>query len=116
METRFYENGIIEILDDNIIIREPNDINEMFGLFHLKKCTTIIIKKENIIKDFYKLSTGVAGEILQKVSNYRKRMAIIGDFENMKSETFKDFIYESNKTKQIIFVKTLEEALNIFKE
>jgi hypothetical protein len=28
---------------------------------------------------------------------------------------YKD-IYESNKTKQIIFAKTLEEALKIFKE
>jgi hypothetical protein len=43
-------------------------------------------------------------------------MAIIGDFENIKSKTLKDFIYESNKTKQIIFVKTIEEALKIFKE
>jgi hypothetical protein len=54
METRFYENRII---DDNIIIKELNDINEIFGLFHLKKCTTIILKKDNIVNDFYKLST-----------------------------------------------------------
>jgi hypothetical protein len=41
-------------------------------------------------------------------------MAIIWDFENIKSKSLKDFIYESNKTGQIIFVKTLEEALKIF--
>jgi hypothetical protein len=38
----------------------------------------------------------------------------VGDFENIKSSSLKNFIYESNKTRQIIFVKTLEEALKIF--
>ena len=40
-------------------------------------------------------------------------MAVIGDFDKIKSKPFKDFIYESNKAGEIIFVKTLEEALKI---
>jgi hypothetical protein len=99
METKFYKNGIVEFIDNNIIIKEVDDI---FGLFFTKNCSTIIVKKENIIDDFFNLSTGIAGEILQKFSNYNKRMAIIGDFEDVKSKSLKDFIYESNKTKQII--------------
>jgi len=111
METKFYEKGIVEIIDENVIIKEADDV---FGLFFINKCSIIILKKENILNDFYNLSTGMAGEILQKFSNYNMRMAIIGDFENVKSKSLKDFIYESNRTKQIIFVKTLEEALKIF--
>ena len=111
METKLYENGIVEIIDDNIIIKEIDDV---FSIFSMNNCSTIILKKENIVEDFYNLSTGIAGEILQKFSTYRKRMAIIGDFETIKSKFLRDFIYESNKTKQIIFVKTLEEALKIF--
>jgi hypothetical protein len=113
METKLYENGIIEIIDKNIIINEANDVLE---LFFGSNCSTILLRRENITNNFYNLSTGVAGEILQKFSNYRKRMAIIGDFENIKSKSFRDFIYESNKTRQIIFVKSLEEALKIFNE
>ena len=111
METKLYENSIVEIIDDNVIIKEIDDV---FSIFSINNCSTIILKKENIVEDFYNLSTGIAGEILQKFSTYRKRMAIIGDFEITKSKSLRDFIYESNKTKQIIFVKTLEEVLKIF--
>jgi hypothetical protein len=113
MEVKIYENNIAEIIDDKIILKEADDI---FSLFFGNNCSTIMLKKENIIDGFFNLSTGIAGEILQKVSNYRKRMAIIGDFENIKSKSMKDFIYESNRTKQILFVKTKEEALKIFNQ
>jgi hypothetical protein len=113
METKIYENNILEIIDNRIILK---DMDDFFSLFIINNCSTIIIKKENIIDKFFDLSTGIAGEILQKFSNYNKRMAIIGNFENIKSKSLKDFIYESNKTKQIIFAKTKEEALKIFKK
>jgi hypothetical protein len=112
MEIKYHGNDIIEIISKDILIKETNDI---FNLFSINKCSTIIVKKENIIDEFYNLSTGIAGEILQKFSTYKKRMAIIGDFENIKSKALNDFIYESNKTKQIIFVKNIEKAIEIFK-
>ncbi|GHV06930.1 hypothetical protein FACS189485_16300 [Spirochaetia bacterium] len=111
MEIKTYENGIIEFIDTNIII---NEIDDVFSLFSINNCSTIIIKKENIVNTFYDLSTGFAGELLQKFSNYGKRLAIIGDFTNIKSKSLKDFVYESNRTRQIIFVGTIEEALEIF--
>jgi hypothetical protein len=111
METKFYQNGIVEVIDNNVLIKEVNDV---FGLFFINDCSSIILKKENIIDDFFNLRTGIAGEILQKFSNYGMRMAIIGDFDNVKSKSLHDFIYESNKAKRIIFVKTLEDALKVF--
>ena len=112
MEIIYHGNDIIEIISKDIPIKETNDI---FNLFSINKCSTIIVKKENIIDEFYDLSTGITGEILQIFSNYKKRMAIVGDFENIKSKVLNDFIYESNKTKQIIFVKNIEKAIEIFK-
>ena len=112
MEIKYHGNDIIEIISKDILIKETNDI---LNLFSIEKCSTIIVKKENIIDEFYNLSTGIAGEILQKFSTYKKRMAIIGDFENIKSKALNDFIYESNNTKQIIFVKNIEKAIEIFK-
>jgi hypothetical protein len=111
METKYYENGIVEFIDAAVFIKEADDV---LDLFFVKNCSTILVKKENITDDFFDLSTGVAGAILQKFSNYRKRMAIIGDFEGVESKSLKDFMYESNKTKQILFVQTIEEALKIF--
>ena len=97
------------------IIKKYQKTNDIFNLFSINKCSTIIVKKENIIDEFYDLSTGITGEILQIFSNYKKRMAIVGDFENIKSKALNDFIYESNKTKQIIFVKNIEKAIEKFK-
>ena len=45
----------------------------------------------------------MAGEILQKFSNYRVRLAIIGSFEQCIAKSIRDFIYESNNGKQINF-------------
>ena len=52
----------------------------------------------------------MAGDILQKFSNYKMRLAIIGSF-SYESKSLKDFIYECNKGKLVNFVKTLSEAL-----
>ncbi|MCK7528774.1 MAG: DUF4180 domain-containing protein [Ignavibacteriales bacterium] len=38
------------------------------------------------ISDFFDLKTGIAGEILQKFSTYNVRLAILGDFQNIKAE------------------------------
>jgi hypothetical protein len=111
MEKRFFGNDIVEIIDNEILVKETDDV---FNIFFINNCSTIILRRENIINGFFDLSTGIAGEILQKFSIYKKRMAIIGDFDDIKSKSLKDFIYESNKTKQIIFVKTIKEALKIF--
>ena len=73
----------------------------------------IAINKEAILEDFFKLSTGLAGEILQKVVNYRKKLAIIGDFSYYKSKPLRDFIYECNHGRDIFFVKTEQEAIDM---
>ncbi|MDR2424976.1 MAG: DUF4180 domain-containing protein [Prevotellaceae bacterium] len=112
MNTKLYGNNIVEIIDNNILIKDVDDALNLFCM--IENCSTIILKKENIVDDFFNLATGIAGEILQKFSNYRMRMAIIGDFDNLKSKALKDFIRESNKTKRIVFIKTLNEALKIF--
>ena len=57
------------------------------------------------------LSSGLAGEILQKYINYGGKIAIYGDFSHYTSKPLKDFIYESNKGKDVFFVATKEEAV-----
>lgn len=66
-------------------------------------CTNIVINKKAIVEDFFILSTCLAGEILQKFINYGVRFAIYGDFSKYTSKPLKDFMYESNKGKDIYF-------------
>ena len=60
---------------------------------------------------FFDLKTGLAGDVLQKFSNYRMRLAIVGDFSRFSSKSLGDFISESNQVRRITFVPTINEAL-----
>ena len=72
----------------------------------------IVIAKNMVHGDFFILSTGIAGEILQKYINYGGRIAIYGDFSSYTSKSLKDFMYESNKGTNVFFVRTRDEAIN----
>lgn len=71
----------------------------------------IVIGKENIADAFFVLSTGLAGEILQKFITYHTKIAIYGDYSGYTSKPLKDFIYESNKGRDVFFLSTKEEAI-----
>ena len=73
----------------------------------------IVIDKKLIAEDFFILSKGLAGEILQKYVNYGGRIAIYGDYSHYTSKPLKDFIYESNKGKDVFFVATQDEAVEM---
>ena len=73
----------------------------------------IIMEIRNIAAEFFVLSSGMAGEILQKFINYHIKIAIYGDYSKYTSKPLKDFIYESNKGKDVFFVATLDEAIDM---
>ena len=68
----------------------------------------LAIDKRLVCSDFFILSTGVAGDILQKLMNYRFKAAIYGDYA---SKPLRDFIRESNHGKDFFFVSTMKEAV-----
>ena len=72
----------------------------------------IIIDKKVVAEDFFILSTGLAGEILQKFINYDVKIAIYGDYSKYTSKPLRDFIYESNNGKNVFFVLSKDEAIN----
>lgn len=71
----------------------------------------IAIDKRLLGEDFFLLSTGAAGEILQKLINYHVKAAIYGDYSPYTSKSLRDFIYESNQGKDIFFTASREEAV-----
>lgn len=73
----------------------------------------IIVDKKLITEDFFILSKGLAGEILQKYVNYGGRIAIYGDYSHYTSKPLKDFIYESNNGRDVFFVATQDEAVEM---
>lgn len=70
-----------------------------------------IFHEGSLSPDFFRLSTGLAGAMLQKVSNYHLRAAIVGDFSRYPNASLQAFIRESNRGNQVFFVASVEEAL-----
>ena len=102
---------IAEIIPGAEIIAGPDDVLDLMAEARLNDSGSMIIHKKNLHPDFFDLKTKVAGEILQKFSNYRMRLAIVGDFLEYKSKSLRDFIRESNRTGTIYFVGSIDEAL-----
>lgn len=59
---------------------------------------------------FLDLKTRIAGELLQKVSTYRRRLMVLGDFAET-SGALADFIRESNRGGQVVFVGTVAQGV-----
>lgn len=72
---------------------------------------TVALKSADLSEQFFELRTGLAGDMLQKISNYRMRLIILGDFSQVKSQSLHDFILESNNRGQVVFTDTLESAI-----
>lgn len=103
--------NIAEVVSDHMIIQSAQDALDLLGNAYYQGFDRIIIHEKNITPEFFDLKTKLAGEILQKFSNYRVRLAIVGDFIKYESKSIRDFIFESNKTRHINFVGTTEKAL-----
>jgi len=98
--------------DQNEIIKTVSDFLDVIGN---SKSDTILINKNNLIEEFFDLKTGLAGDFLQKVSNYRKRLIIIGNFSNVTSKALTDFIYESNNTGKVIFEESIDKSIDLLR-
>jgi hypothetical protein len=103
---------IAELMADGILINETQDALDIMAECNYQDAGNILLYKHNLNPDFFDLKTGIAGEILQKFSNYRVRLAIIGDYSTYNNKSLRDFIYESNKAGRIIFASSKEEAIS----
>ena len=96
--------------DERVIIDAQTALDLMMTVKYETGTENIAISKNLIVDDFFILSSGLAGEILLKFIYYGFRIAIYGDFSKFTSKPLKDFMYESNKGRDIFFTDSLEKA------
>lgn len=67
---------------------------------------TIVIPVERLDPDFFRLSSGVAGEIVQKFVTYRRRLVVLGDVSPYveRSDAFRDWVREADRGDDVLFV------------
>jgi hypothetical protein len=107
------QNGVkIAVIEsDEPVINDVQSALDLIATMNYQhEATRIVLPKAAVCEDFFKLSTGIAGEILQKFINYGAKLAIVGDFSGYTSKPLHDFIYESNNGRDIFFVGSVDEA------
>lgn len=103
---------IAELISEDTIIHTIEDGLDLLGNLYYQGFDKIILYEKNITPDFFDLKSGIAGEILQKFTNYRVRIFIVGDFSKYTSKSLHDFMRESNRGKQVNFTTSINETLN----
>ena len=109
----------IEVKNQIAIVREPgvlitsgsSAVELLAAARYETGCSAIVLSKEQLDESFFRLSTGLAGEVLQKFVNYQMKLAIVGDFSHYVSKPLPDFIRESNAGRQICFQPDENAAL-----
>ena len=104
---------VVQIEDKSIVISDEQSFLDLFMTIAYETGENkFIISKDNLTEEFFYLSNKIAGNILQKLINYKMKLAIIGDFSNYESTALNAFIYECNQGNDIFFVESEVEALN----
>ena len=114
MTYSIHENEGIKVARVTRMENPVTDASDFLDLMASLPSPRIVMEREMFTDDFYDLKTGIAGEILQKVSNYNIRLGIIGDFSNVASKSLKDLIRECNRTGQVLFSDSREKVIKTF--
>ncbi len=114
MKTRAHEISglmITELVSESLVIQNAQDALDMMATAMYEGSKRLIWYEHQLNPEFFDLKTGLAGEILQKVSNYQTRLAIIGDTAKYQSNSLNAFVIECNRGNQVFFCAGLEPAL-----
>ena len=109
------KNGasIVVLHSDEVLIADGQSALDLIAsAFYNDNCEHMLLNKAAIAEEFFTLSSGMAGEVLQKFINYGMRLAIVGNFGGYTSKALKDFIYESNRGNNIFFAATEQEGVD----
>ena len=91
---------------------EPVAALDAIGATWGRKVAAVAVPVTRLPEGFLDLSTGVAGEYLQKMAQYHVVIAIVGDIstEVARSEPLAAFVRESNRGRHVWFVDTIDDV------
>ncbi len=93
------------------IIRRVQDLLDLMAFAGENGTNRLLLLEESLDPKFYDLSTGLAGEMAQKLYNYRTRLAVVGTFVSVRSNRFREFMLETNRGNQLRFLSDKDAAL-----
>lgn len=108
------DSKVAIIESGEVLIRDVQDALDLMATvsYETDGCNKLLMNKSLIDETFFDLKIKLAGDILQKFTNYKVQLAITGDFGIYDSKSLKDFIYESNHGKQVFFLPDEKSGLD----
>lgn len=106
---------IADFSETDLKIRTAQEALDILASAQYEGSDRVIVSETTFEPEFFDLKTGIAGEILQKCSNYGARLAIVGSWEKYTSNALRDFIWECNRGRHIYFVSSHAEAVEKLK-
>jgi hypothetical protein len=90
-------------------LAEDRNLSDLVGELYSDGAGVVAIPLERLGPDFLRLASGVAGQVLQKLVNYRFQVAVLGDVSAAEaaSAPFRDFVRESDRGTTVWFVADL---------
>jgi hypothetical protein len=87
------------------LLASEADATDLIGEMYGSDTDAIVIPVSRLKPEVFTLSNGLLGHFLQKLINYRVRVALVGDIaaHTTRSKPLRDFVHESNKSRHVRF-------------
>lgn len=115
-ELKFVDENGVSVVEGEVghsFLATIDDTRRIIEAVYYHGVDAVLLYPENMPDGFFDLSSGQAGEILQKLRNYRIRLAIVGSAERdvRVSSRFGEMMAEERKGRDFGMFDTRDEAL-----
>ncbi|MGE5483835.1 MAG: DUF4180 domain-containing protein [Ignavibacteriales bacterium] len=97
MEYQVVETDSGKYVDCKGVIRNEQDAGDLVAACGEHEANRLMLCAGNLTEDFYRLSTGLAGAVLQKLVNYHVKAAAVLPPELASRGRFGEMVLESNR-------------------
>ena len=91
------DHPYLECLPDGALVQSERDALDLVAACGENRTDLLLLHAASLPEDFYHLSTGLAGRILLKFSNYHIRCALILSPSLVNRGRFQDMVIETNR-------------------
>ena len=107
--------SLVVLDEDGETLASEQGALDILGEVYGHEADMIVVPVSRLPDAFFRLSTGLAGAVMQKFTNYQLRVAFVGDFSAHigRSKPLRDLVRETNKRKQIVFAANEAELETI---
>jgi hypothetical protein len=97
---------VLTVGTDDTIVASEGDVNDLIGETFADGAMIIAIPVDRLSPDFFQLRSGFAGAVAQKMVNYHRTLAVIGDITAYLAESnaLRDWVRETNKGTDLWFL------------